>query len=100
MNEVVISNEALLPDELCMAEITMPFDVWMSVLMDFFGGECSHTVKRVPQLSAIAAALNAPCPECKYRVEDRPHCPACGGSGKPGVPGASLRPSAESVVIA
>jgi hypothetical protein len=38
---VDVQNEALLPDELCMAEITMSYEMWCRVEKEFFGGASS-----------------------------------------------------------
>ena len=112
-----IEDPGLLTDGLCHAEVRMPFDRWEAmwefcVLRDgpYWDGAI---VKRVPNLSAIAEALSQPCPAChdpsnsasSGRVlgtfgESLITCPACGGTGKQGVPGASLRPRGEIVVIA
>jgi hypothetical protein len=101
-NDVVIENEALIPDQYCMAEITMPY-YWWQALLDLaagngIGGEDIKrgvVVKRVPQLSVIAEALQQPCPQCggdpAWHDAGYGSCRACNRTGKASVPGASLR---------
>jgi hypothetical protein len=108
---VEISNEALLPDEYCWVTVKFSGAWWSSHrehLLDI-GAEIASE-SREPNKSAIAEALLQPCPTCGgrtvVRYEDTPDpdnppvCSTCGGSGKQGVPGASLRPRGDVVVIA
>jgi hypothetical protein len=92
---VDIHNPELLPDDLCEVSITATVRDWGTLewakLKHFKIGE------RVPRLSAIAEALQQPCPACGGNP---PLCRVCGGTGRAGVSGASLRPRADIVVIA
>jgi hypothetical protein len=104
---VDIHDESLIPDEFCDVTITATVRDWGT--LDWAKLKQFRIGPRVPRLSDIAEALARPCPDCagsKDDPEDEVHarfkdsCPSCGGSGHAGVPGASLRPRAEIVVIA
>ena len=116
---VEITDESLLPDDVCHAEVRMPFHVWKLVRMHLERGRHGKTaeelfgltVKRLPSLTRVGEALVKPCGECggsgenpsmdaalfalSHDATDEEHmqtlrCSACGGSGTAGVPGARL----------
>lgn len=122
---VEITNEALVPDGYCRFTLTVPGVFWQRFLIslaqvDDVPEEVFEVLrvaaKREVSKSAVAEALNAPCPSCKgvgytegpfpgddpereYVILDRTDCKTCGGSGKQGVPGARLAPRGESLQI-
>lgn len=108
---VEITDEALVPDEYCTVTVTMPQPLWDRIAAtsgeDFIG---TRVGSRVPSLSAIAAALEKPCPECHGLPLARDSraltgaqvevtCRACGGTGKAGVPGARLAARGQHVEV-
>jgi hypothetical protein len=112
---VEIVDEALVPDEYKLVTVTMPLDSWHTVIDEFGGIERWPGVKigaAQPSLTLIGDALQKPCPVCvqygaakagwySEHEEIGPHwerCPACGGTGRAGVPGCRLKPRGESVV--
>lgn len=104
MNEdrVEITDEALVPEELCMITVTMPFPLWIALvtrkdfnMRDFAEPGSVKESPRVPSLSLIAEALQKPCPSCDgsgcMSGIESIRCAECGGSGKQSVPGARFR---------
>lgn len=94
---VDIQDGSLVPDEYCKATVTLPYVWWLKILADSatLPGP-DWTVRREPDDDLIRKALNENCWDCSgsgKHGEDYPDmpCPACGGSGKQGVPGCSLR---------
>lgn len=114
---VVVTDESLVPDELCSVTVTMTADLWRSVSEHAyqceyfaieFAGRLQTLPKRTPRLSAIAEALNAPCPSCQgsgtvdpqgLHCAARETCSECQGTGKQSVAGCHLGPRGESVVV-
>jgi len=112
---VRIDDESLLPDEYCDVEGKIPAWIWRQILMivekygtglqgDQCRNICGLRLARVPRLAAIAEALAQPCQDCQGDGKlifgghfNGDVCPACGGSGKAGVPGATLLPRGEHV---
>jgi hypothetical protein len=118
---VVISDERMIPDEYTLKTLTLtphllqailnavadhPDHAYGSLLIKRIATEARESA-RVPSLSLIAEALAKPCerclgtgkdPEDESETQDDFLCRECGGSGKQGVPGASLAPRGESVV--
>lgn len=103
---VEISNESMVPDELCTVTVTMSAALWNAAAV-FFAEDLVGTKvgPRTPSLSLIGEALAKPCAKCAglptcrdssdpvlrvagMQVETK--CPECGGSGCAGVPGARL----------
>lgn len=110
-NEVEITDEALVPDEYCMAEVSMLYLTWLQLRAarpdGFNTADRLSTVKREISRSAIAEALQKTCVKCGGSglvpiVDDNAehgNCRSCGGSGKQGVPGCRLAPRGESLII-
>jgi hypothetical protein len=101
---VVITDEALIPDEYQTVTVKMNAELWRKVcasLPDLAGlQEC----RKEPNLTAIYNALEQPCAPCKgvgapWNNSGSPACQACGGSGKQGVPGAILAPLGSHVRV-
>ena len=93
---VVVTDEALVPDECCIVKVEMRADRWKELAGDLELPDIRW--QKVPSLSLIAEALVKPCPTCKGNmdwtgtVDDGIPCPACGGTGLQGIPGARLDP--------
>ena len=114
---VVITDEALRPDECCKAVVTMPFHDWQEIRRFVASGSPTvygryldqfATIKREVSLTAIATQLEQPCASCSgsglsngYVTPDLApaKCGVCGGSGKNGVPGAILAPRGQHVEV-
>lgn len=110
---VEITDEALVPDELCTVSVTMPADIWRRVsisLAAFTDSEDVFTrmissVRSAPSLTLIAEALGKPCAKCRGTGNwheigaDNALCADCGGSGKQSVPGARLKPVGQHVEV-
>ncbi len=119
---VEIHDESLVPDDLCRVTVTMSADLWRAIAEHVY--ECEHTgefdgeffkimPKREVSKSAVAEAIQKPCPKCDKGLmfnpewpKDKPiaegyiiDCDQCGGTGKAGVPGARLADRGVSVVI-
>lgn len=112
---VEVTDESLVPDELCMATVMMSAALWkdfMSRVLD----NLSHNpaalrlvggmkVIYAPSLSLIGEALQGKCGPCSgtgsVRVNgarvDMRTCPECGGSGHQSVPGCRLSPRSNHV---
>jgi hypothetical protein len=108
---VEVTDEALVPDELCTVTVTMRGDRWRALEetareiagMSNIRWE-SLEIRSVssPSLSLIGEALQKPCGKCAgartveatnaqgQRILGREDCPECGGSGRQSVPGARL----------
>lgn len=104
---VEITDEALVPDELCTVTVTMPASSLLTLPVK---DPLSRIGPRVPSLSLIAEALGNPCGPCNgtggivvdpvhNNGYDRASCPDCGGSGKQSVPGARLKPVGQHVEV-
>ena len=96
---VVITDEALVPDEYRTVTVKMNAELWRKIcvaLPDLAGlQEC----RKEPSMTAIYNALEQPCGTCAATgilFSANPNCTekctSCGGSGKQGVPGAVLAP--------
>jgi hypothetical protein len=113
---VEVTDEGLVPDELCTVTVMMRPSHWKDIKpMINQGPLASMTIgPRVPSLSLIAEALSQPCVECAGAGEKccnpdhtRPTdctercrtCNYCGGSGKNSVPGARLKPQGAHVEV-
>ena len=110
---VVVTDEAMVPDEYCTVMVKMSCRSWRAVAVAFeddprFSAECGP---RVPSLSLIAEALGKPCPRCsgkKYvnvpdtwisgQTEDV-QCSECGGTGLECVPGCRLEARGQHVEV-
>ena len=98
---VVITDEALIPDEYRTVTVKMNAELWRKVcaaLPDLAGlQEC----KKDPNLTAIYMALQEPCGGCggTGKSGDFGYCIGCGGSGKQGVPGAIFAPLGSHVRV-
>ena len=95
---VEVTDESLVPDELCTVTVTMPMDVWKNLC-----GSAAPALKlleaaapqlklspRVPSLSLILSRLSDACPKCNGACSHsgdgtqghiQVMCPECGGSG-------------------
>ncbi len=108
---VEIHDESLIPDEYCLSTCVFPLDelnafaavansfpetklAWSRLLFRQKSG------KREISRSAVAEAMAKPCGNCEG-TGGAPNnlCPACGGTGKAGVPGARLGERGQSVVV-
>lgn len=102
---VVITNEALVPDEYRNVTVKMNAELWRKVCAAVPDLHGLQMVVKEPNLTAIGNALAEPCAACEgtafmVYVSDNGHgeyettkpCEVCGGSGKQGVPGATLAP--------
>ncbi len=110
---VEITDESLVPDEYCRVTVTMPAQVWPALLdlareMAAMNGylpslskdiACMKIGPREVSRSAVAEALNQPCPDCDTGYPEGRQCPSCGGTAKRGVPGARFAPRSESLQI-
>jgi hypothetical protein len=106
------ADPGLLPDEMCWAEIKMPFDLWRDIAA---GGSAAIrpgdkrlrlvVETRTPRLTVIANALVEPCQMRSGSGHSgdgesfQYPCGTCGVSGFAGVPGASLKERGEHVEI-
>jgi len=120
---VEITDESLVQDDFKRITLTLNLEfaskLMVSLAMEGWQDEADFEVLREAfdkgkcevSKSAIAAALEKPCPRCdgktfvtvqdtwsKGHTEDV-QCSACGGSGKQGIPGARLAPRGESLVV-
>lgn len=95
---VVISDESLIPEKLCMVEVKMSAECWRHLAANNPCLTDGATVRRTPSLSKIREALEGPCMACLGGGE-MDVCMSCGGSGRAGVPGAYLDDRGTSVVI-
>lgn len=90
-----VQDPAMVPIEYQTVTVKMNMADWVA-----YGGpiqkNCSFDVTQEPDDKLIRKALAENCWDCsgtgRYGHEDEAPCPACGGSGKQGVPGCSLRP--------
>lgn len=98
---VDITDESMVPDEYKLVTVTMSLPQWNSLLKVANGsGVPGAKACVVSSLSLIGAALDRNCEVCggtggpcdlsEYGGGENEPCPACGGSGKCGVPGARL----------
>lgn len=94
---VVITDEALIPDEYRTVTVKMDHDFWKRITQALpdLGG--IRMVTKEPSISRIAAALEEPCKACNG--EGLVACPACGGSKRNGVPGAILAPRSAHIEV-
>ena len=126
---VVIDNAALVPDEFCNMEGSIPAWLWFSIekalhkaTMEISPSSMEQAreaysemgrcvgLKRVPSSERIRAALQKPCPRCGpdgwetlYDEETgksgRRICPGCHGTKTASVPGCRLEPRGETVIV-
>lgn len=117
-----ITDEVLVPDELCTVTVTMPADVWSAICRDritvdasggkfalwSISGQFGNPLPRTPSLSLIGEALAKPCGKCEgtgtklpfaEEYEDREPCSECAGSGHASVPGVRLAERGSHVEI-
>ncbi len=113
---VVVTDESLVPDELCNVTMTFPSN-YLKHMQAFFAGAEDVVVKfgpRVPSLSRIGEALNQPCLRCdgngvveawgdvdedaEFQPAENP-CRDCNGTGKQTVAGCRLDPRGESLQV-
>ncbi len=87
-----ITEPTIVPDEMCVAEVRMPWSDWERITpLDL-----QDRAKRVPDNAAIRAALKSPCWLCAGKDED---CDQCGGTGLSTVPGARLLPRGQRLEV-
>lgn len=106
---LVITDSALVPDELCTVTVTLPVDRWNATVAGMrkppFDAQPLHpsiqVAPRVPSNSRIRAVLESPCDRCNGApaVGSKDECQFCDGTGKTLVPGARLDPRGESLVV-
>ena len=95
-----VADETRVPDELCKAEISMPWTLWIALriaLDDLPDAADKWRAKRSVSNSAIRAQLEAPCWLCGG--SDSEACPQCGGTGLTPVPGARLVPRGQHLEV-
>lgn len=91
---LTISDEKLIPDEFRVMRITAPVKLlqWLPLQkLQAAGARVSYEIDE----QKVRTALAEPCPACTGIISldtTIDNCPACGGSGKAGVPGAHLEP--------
>jgi len=103
---VEVTDESLVPDELCTVTVTMSVELWNAAAV-FFAEDLVGTKvgPRTPMLSLIGEALQGKCGPCSgtgsVRINgarvDVQTCPECGGSGHQSVPGCRLSPRSNHV---
>jgi hypothetical protein len=104
---VVITDEALIPNEFQLVTMTISADAYERVLPMLIKMDAAPMTPRwSPNLTAIGNALAEPCKTCNAtgvlfsaNTECTEKCTSCGGSGKNGVPGATLAPRGAHVEI-
>jgi hypothetical protein len=102
---VEITDETMLPDEVCKYSVTLPAFIWKAICQTEWENPAitvylqKMTPQRLPSLTAVREVLEKPCAACSgvgeimvVRLDAKKICEACGGSGKAGVPGARLNP--------
>lgn len=82
---VVITNPGLLPDELCIVKLEMPYKAWINRSFVNFNEQ------RCADMKSIYEELNTLCIDCGGTNPPEP-CIACQGTGLTLVPGAVLSP--------
>lgn len=106
-------QEELVPKEYMTATVVLPYLVWEELLNNYPGPLPDDVRPRVtvqPSNSAIRKALEENCWDCsgKGHIDDPTEsgagvgqyaCPACGGTGKQGVPGCVLQPRGATLQI-
>jgi hypothetical protein len=125
--EVVITDPALVPDELCDVTVTMSAQQYarLCCAIDFskpkWAEPSMRTGQRVPANERIREAMGKPCPKCggegvccvvsgqqpsicgcglpHDKDKQRFVCPECNGTKTASVPGTRLEPRSESVVV-
>ena len=100
---VEISDESMVPDELCTVTVTMSAALWNAAAV-FFAEDLVGTKvgPRTPSLSLIGEAIQKPCVACNgvgapWNNSASVPCPECGGSGHQSVPGCRLSPRSNHV---
>ena len=100
---VEISDESMVPDELCTITVTMSVELWNAAAV-FFAEDLVGTKvgPRTPSLSLIGEAIQKPCVACNgvgapWNNSASVPCPECGGSGHQSVPGCRLSPRSNHV---
>ncbi len=109
---VVVTDESLVPDELCNVTVSMTAIQWryIDILLEQDAGmsapdQCEYIsapfpAKRTPNLSRISDELNKPCLFCRNSTTPFDgDCPECQGTGRNTVAGARLEERGESVHI-
>jgi len=104
---VEISNESMVPDELCTVTVTMPWGMLQLIQIVDDEPEGCRIGPRTPSLSLIGEALQRKCEACEGRGHQRDPvfeehispdtCGECGGSGHQSVPGCRLSPRSNHV---
>lgn len=106
---VEISDESLVPDEMCTVTVTFNALIWRETLKEE-DRKWPNVIlpaligKRVPSLSLIGEELQKACGKCNgvgapWNNSSSIPCVDCGGSGKRSVPGARLLDRGEHVEI-
>ncbi len=110
---VEIHDESLIPEEYCRVTVTMPAPMFRAAVLaasfgqvipkEYRAGFATLQGKREVSKSAVVEALIKPCGPCKGTGMTSDlgvdNCPACGGAGTNGIPGARLLPRGVSVQI-
>ena len=102
---VEISDESLIPDELQVVTVQMPWSVWKLTVSRCEGEvlsaltSCGLKESRATSLSLIAEQLSRNCEHCDGApaVGTKDECQWCGGTGKQSVPGARFAPAGSHV---
>lgn len=98
---VTVSDPEMIPEECCDYVGAIPGPVWLKIAAHF---EELADVKlmRTPRSALIYEALQRKCEVCDgdgKGLFSEDACPACGGSGMAGVPGAHLEPRGQHIEI-
>lgn len=116
---VIVTDESLLPDDVCNVHVTMSASIWSDFLVALskvpgVDPAVIETLRtepvRVPVLSRILEALNKPCRSCDKGLVFNPHepgpeinensiinCPDCNGTGRASVAGTRLGDWGEAI---
>ena len=107
---VEVTDESLVPDELCTVTVMMSAELWRALAEhvagcdrtgEFDGEFYRLTPSRKPALSLIGEALHRKCEACDGApaIGTKDECQWCDGSGHQSVPGCRLSPRSNHVEV-
>ena len=97
---IEITDEMLVPDEFCVAQVEMPWVIWDCADKVTVGIMPEHVkVKRVVSNTAIRKSIDLTCWACNGICSEENPCSLCGNSGLAGVPGARLLERGSSLQV-